>query len=57
MVGGGFAASYLVGLSAMNMAGRMGWGGVSDYLGRKQTCEHVHATKPSAFLLSSTAAV
>ena len=37
MVTGGFAASYLMGLSAMNMAGRMGWGGVSDYLGRKQT--------------------
>jgi hypothetical protein len=37
MVTGGFAASYVMGLSAMNMAGRMGWGGVSDYLGRKQT--------------------
>ena len=37
MVTGGFAASYVMGLSAMNMAGRMGWGGISDYLGRKQT--------------------
>lgn len=37
MVTGGFAASYVMGLSGMNMAGRMGWGGVSDYLGRKQT--------------------
>lgn len=37
MVTGGFAASYVMGLSAMNMAGRMGWGGVSDWIGRKQT--------------------
>ena len=54
LVGGGFAASYLVGLSAMNMAGRMGWGGVSDYLGRKQTCEHIqcYCTKPLLFFCS-----
>ena len=27
LVTGGFAASYVMGLSGMNMAGRMGWGG------------------------------
>ncbi len=37
IVTGSFAASYVAALSAGNMAGRLGWANLSDWVGRKNT--------------------